>query len=238
MNIDLKSLAVKDELNADIWNSNNQLKPEVRMKLIKIAEDFFDDLDIPWATLEDVRFTGSLANYNWSKHSDIDLHLIVDHSLVGKAEDLIEPYFMARKNIWNEQHDILINDFEVEVYIEEPEAKHVSTGIYSVVLDEWIIKPKKSNPNIDKNSIKHKTKVIAKLINDLIEDNMDKENYPIVVKFSELLSDKLKKMRLCGLDKGGEYSVENLSYKLLRRSGHLQKLWDAKLEAYDKMMSI
>ena len=81
-------------------------------------------------------------------------------------------------------------------------------------------------------------KVIAKLISDLIEDNMDKENYPIVVKYSELLSDKLKKMRLCGLDKGGEYSVENLSYKLLRRSGHLQKLWDAKLEAYDKMMSI
>ena len=36
----------------------------------------------------------------------------------------------------------------------------------------------------------------------------------------------------------GEYSVENLAFKTLRRNGYLEKLSNAKTDAYDKMMSI
>ena len=37
---------------------------------------------------------------------------------------------------------------------------------------------------------------------------------------------KLKNFRICGLQKGGEYSLENLVFKVLRRNGYIQKLFD------------
>jgi len=88
VNIDIKSLSIKDNLNEEIWTEEKTLKPEIREKLIGIAEDFFEELDIPWAELEDIRFTGSLANYNWSKYSDVDLHLVIDYRLVDENVDL------------------------------------------------------------------------------------------------------------------------------------------------------
>ena len=40
------------------------------------------------------------------------------------------------------------------------------------------------------------------------------------------VKDKLKRFRSCGLEKGGEYSVENLTFKFLRRNGYIRKLID------------
>ena len=40
---------------------------------MEIANDFIDGLPFN-VTIQDVRFTGSLANYNWSKYSDIDYY--------------------------------------------------------------------------------------------------------------------------------------------------------------------
>jgi hypothetical protein len=37
--------------------------------------------------------------------------------------------------------------------------------------------------------------------------------------------DKLKKYRQCGLDDKGEFSNENLIYKLLRTNGYIDKLY-------------
>ena len=39
--------------------------------------DFIDFIGVP-LLIEDVIFTGSLANYNWSEYSDIDLHVVCD----------------------------------------------------------------------------------------------------------------------------------------------------------------
>jgi hypothetical protein len=58
---------------------------------------------------------------------------------------------------------------------------------------------------------------------------------------SEIILDKLKRVwkrikdaRQAGLEKDGEYSIENLIFKLLRRNGYIQRLMDIKREAYDK----
>jgi len=236
--IDLNSLTVKNELNSEIWGEDDKLKPEIRERLLEIAEDFFDDLDIPWAELEDIRFTGSLANFNWSKYSDVDLHLVVDYSLVDENEDFAEAYFMARKNLWNNDHDITVHGFDVEVYVENAGEPHVSSGIYSVMMDEWIKKPKLGNPTIDKDAVNKKAKVLVRLIDDLVTKRFKDKDYEGTIKGSERMSEKLKKMRQCGLDKGGEYSAENLTYKILRRNGYLDKLRDTKLDAYDALMSM
>ena len=238
MAIDIKSLTVKDHLNDEIWDEDKKLKPEIRERLLTIAEDFYEDLDIPWAELEDIRFTGSLANYNWSKYSDIDLHLVLDYSLVDENLDLVESYFTARKNLWNDYHDITIHGFDIEVYVEDSKGEHHSSGVYSVLLDDWVTEPEPQKPCIDKKAITQKAKVIMRLIDDLVDDKLQEKDYEGTIKAAELMSDKIKKMRKSGLESGGEYSVENLTFKILRRNGTLDKLYTSKLDAYDRMMTI
>jgi len=234
---DLNSLIPKKKLNSALWE-NMQIKPEVREKLLRVAEDFFQDLDVPWAELEDIYLTGSSANYNWSKYSDVDIHLIVDYSLVDKDENLAEAYFEARKNLWNSDHDIKISGFDVEIYVEDSSATHKSSGIYSILLNEWVKKPKQNNTHINKTAVKSKANTIMRLANDLVFKKHKEKDYMGTIKSAENMSAKLKKIRQAGLESGGEYSVENLTYKVLRRNGFLQKLWEAKIDAYDQMMSV
>ena len=52
------------------------------------------------------------------------------------------------------------------------------------------------------------------------------------------LKDKIKRFRQSGLDDGGEYSYENLTFKLLRRNGYIEKLINLKSEVIDNKLSI
>lgn len=236
--LNTKNLLPKNKLNPALWE-NNKLRSDVRERLLQIAEDFYTDLDIPWANLEDVTIAGSNANYNWSKYSDIDLHLIVDYSLVDKNEDLVERYFTSTKNLWNSSHEISINNFDVEIYVEDANNPAISDGVYSVLNEEWIKHPEEGNePKIDNVQIKSKTKRLMRLIDDLVLDEIKMGNYKTAVENSERLSKKLKNYRQAGLDKIGEFSTENLVYKLLRRNGYVELLYESKLDAYDKLMSL
>jgi hypothetical protein len=98
----LDSFKIKDSLNPEIWQGN-KLSDKVRVKLIKIAEDFFKDLEIPSEiSIKDIIFTGSLANFNWSKFSDIDLHIVIDFNEFDADKIQIEDFFYAQKAIWNQ----------------------------------------------------------------------------------------------------------------------------------------
>ena len=74
--VDLSSFVMRNTLNSKIWKSEDKIDPKIRKQLLKIADDFVEFLDIPWVEVIDVTLTGSLANYNWSEYSDIDLHII------------------------------------------------------------------------------------------------------------------------------------------------------------------
>ena len=76
--IDLSGFKMQDKLNPKIWDKEQNMKSDVRKTLLKIADDYFESLEIPGVDIEDVTMTGSLANYNWSKYSDIDLHILID----------------------------------------------------------------------------------------------------------------------------------------------------------------
>ena len=105
---DLSSFIVKKELNPKFWSKNNELEPKIREKLLKIAEDFFDSLEIEGIQLEDITLTGSLSNYNWSEFSDVDLHILVDFDRLEVDEDTLKDYFRAKQTVWNKKHDIYI----------------------------------------------------------------------------------------------------------------------------------
>jgi len=75
-------------------------------------------------------------------------------------------------------------------------------------------------------------------IDDLYDEMKKEKNYDIIVDKADKIKDKIKKMRQAGLDKAGEFSVENLVFKVLRRNGMLDRLSDIKTIAYDKSVTL
>jgi muramidase (phage lysozyme) len=216
----------------------NKLKPEVREKLLEIAQDFFESLDLPEGTqLKDIKLTGSLANYNWSKFSDFDLHLVLDFSEIDDDEEFVRNYFMAKKGIWNDAHNINIYNFPVEVYVENEGESHTASGLYSILKDEWIVIPKKKEVMIDKDDISTKAEDYISQFEDVQKLYNDGE-YEKVIDKVDKTKERLRNMRSSGLEKGGEYSVENLAFKVLRRTDIIGQLNNLKSKSYDTMMSI
>lgn len=232
----IKSFTSKDTLNPKIW-SDDTLIPKVRTRLIEISNEFIEFLGVP-IIVDDIIFTGSLANYNWSEFSDIDLHVVCDFKQFDEEMlPLYQELFKVKKTIFNTNHDIKIYGYEVELYVQDSNEAHFSSGVYSVMFDQWIEKPKKENPRIDtvilKKKISHWTDMI-----DTIVANSDLKEIDSLRKYIQKFKDKLKKYRSSGLRNEGEYSIENLVFKYLRRSGHLEKLFNLENDLLDRTLSL
>lgn len=233
----INSFKLKKTLNPDIWTKDT-LNPKVKQNLIKIAKDFYKDLDLPKdIRIKDIIFTGSLANFNWSKFSDIDLHIVLEFNKFDANLEMVENYFYAQKAIWNQEHDITIFDFPVEIYVQDKNAKLRATAIYSVLYDKWILKPDYENFKIDKKAIKDKADTFIHYLRD-IRQHYDDKHYQTVIDMVTKLKTKIKNMRNAGLETGGEFSLENLVFKVLRRTPFMDYLDSYKGKAYDTLMSV
>tara|TARA_R110000751_G_scaffold11771_5_gene40946 strand:+ start:10930 stop:13533 length:2604 start_codon:yes stop_codon:yes gene_type:complete len=233
----INSFDIQDTLVKDVWDDLN-LKSEIKEKLLKIAQDFFDSLELPEGTvLKDIKLTGSLANFNWSKFSDVDLHLVIDFSQIADNEKFAKDYFDAKKNLWNNAHDISIFGYPVEVYVEDVDEAHTASGLYSILNDEWITIPQNKKIIIDKSDIKSKAEGYLSSIPQL-EKMYDEGKYKEVISTIDQIKERIRNMRSSGLEKGGLYSVENLAFKVLRRSDFVEELNTLKTNAYDAMMSL
>lgn len=242
--INLSSFKLNKELNPKIWKGE-KLNPKVRLRLLDIADEFWDDLDISWVSPKDILLTGSISNYNWSKYSDIDLHILVDFNKVDEKVDFVKEFFDSKKKIWNDVHETLkIYGFNVEIYIQDIKEEHTSSGVYSVNKDKWLIKPNKdesSSIGLNKYSIKEKSSKYMNKIDSLFdefEETSDMYEIEEISKKVKMLYDRIKALRKDGLGKDGEMSDGNIIFKVLRRSGYLEKLIDLKALTYDKIMSL
>ena len=92
--VDLSSFIPQDELNPKVWDEDGYLNSRVRLRLLDIADAFVDTLDVDWVEIDDIILTGSLANYNWSKFSDFDVHIIIDFKKVDERSDFVSNYFI------------------------------------------------------------------------------------------------------------------------------------------------
>ena len=233
----IKSLSTHDELNPNIWEEK-KLKPEIREKLLEIAQNFFNELEFdPAVEIQDITLTGSISNYNWSKFSDVDLHLRIKFSDVDENHNLVKNYVLSKKTVWNHEHDIEIFDFPVEVYVENVGETHVASGLYSVLNDDWIVEPENKRPIIDIDDIQSKAEGYLATL-PLLEEMMEDKKYDEVISMSQKLRDRIKRMRKAGLESGGEFSVENLAFKILRRAEFIDDLVAMEREAYDKSMTL
>jgi predicted nucleotidyltransferase len=230
----LKSFDIKDTLLPEIFDENNEIKKDAKAALIKIAKYFLKFLDMD-LKVEDLILTGSSANYNWSNYSDIDLHVLIDFENETSDVSTLKKYFDSKKNTWNKDYDIKFKDYDVELYVQDIDEQHTSTGVYSLMKDEWIVEPKKEDVSIDYKKVYDKANEYSKLVDDLISSSEPDEAKLVSI---EKIKDKLKKYRKLGLEKGGEKSIENIVFKALRRNKDIERLADLKKDLIVKTTSV
>ena len=234
----LDSFSIKDTLNPKVWEnpsepSESKMKPKVRKALLKIAEEFIDYLgeDI---FVEDIVLTGSLSNFNWSEYSDFDIHVHINLEDYEDEAPLYKEIYDLKKFVFNERHNIKIFGYDVELYAQDIEEPHVASGVYSIMNDEWLTKPKKTDFKLDQEVLKNKIKCWTDKIDKAVKSESSEDDVNVL----ENLKEKLKEYRQSGLEKDGELSYENLVFKFLRRSGHIEKLFTSTNKAIDKELSL
>ena len=237
----IKSFESQDELNSKIWEKKGNsysMRPEVRKKLLETSNIFIDFLGIE-ILVTDIIMIGSLVNYNWSKYSDIDLHIVVNfNQFPTNSQDLYVEFFDLKKVIFNQKHNIKMFGYDVECFVQSESETTFSSGIYSILYDMWVNEPKKlDKTSIDKELIKEKSKQWMRIIDGVV-DNIEDEDLEEIKSIVKKYKEKLKNFRNCGLEKGGEMAIENLVFKLLRRNGYIEKLYDLPTEIIDKKLSM
>lgn len=222
------------ELNNKLWEkienkgeNSYSLKPDVSKKLKEIADFFIDTNDIPKEAVKDIRIVGSSCNYNYNKYSDLDLHIVVDFDKIHKDCPIVTDYTWAIKQIFNQEHDISIYGIDVEIYVEPIEQEANSNGVYSLTQNKWLKVPEKIKPTKNDSAVQAKFNEIKEAI-DKIEDS----------EYADKLLDKIYSMRKAGLESGGEFSTENLAFKLLRNGGYIDKLRTMKKKKIDKNLTL
>jgi hypothetical protein len=214
-------------LNPKIWGDDKML-PEVREDLLKIMADFQEFLGVDDLNIVDVTVSGSNAAYTYTQHSDIDLHLVV--KIPSDQDAMYKELFDAKKALYNLTRNIKVRGFDVELYVQDYGDPVKSLGIYSVLRDKWIDFPKRIKANIDDVSVMARVDAYTRRINEVLADDD--------LAVAKTLWNSLKDMRKTGLEREGEFSPENLAYKILRTRGLAGGLYDHIIAIKDKQLSL
>jgi GNAT superfamily N-acetyltransferase len=216
-------------LNHRLWDSAEHLHPQVKERLLQVARDFQEFLGVPDLDVKDITVSGSNAAYNYTDHSDIDLHLVVDIPDVVHNE-VYRELFNAKKYQYNDQHNIRIGGADVELYAQPSDQPHHSQGIYSLLRNAWVQVPRRKRSSIDDTCVQAKFEDLAARVDDAV-DSGDVDRL-------RSLQQKIKTMRQTGLEQQGEFGCDNLAFKLLRARGYIQRLIDARNQAHAAALSL
>ncbi len=218
------SVTVNKSLNPKIWQGS-RLDGEVRVKLMDIAEAFYEFIGIE-LDIKDITITGSNANYTWTEYSDLDLHLIIP----GIPGDEQRELFNAKKALWAEQHNITIKGLPVECYVQGEKEEHHSTGVYSISKNQWLVEPRKIKPEVDDAAVEAKK---DSMVHDIEIALLSKD-----INKLRSVKEKITKMRKAGLERAGEWSTENLVFKVLRNLGLIDEITEKIRELEDQELSL
>ncbi len=234
-----ESIEKHDSLNSKLFTKDEVLKGKVRDKMLEIVDTFLADLkeqDVK-IKVDDILFIGSNASYNYTKDSDIDLHILASTKAVDYPAELGAAIYSAYRSIFNKNLDITLYDIPLEIFVETEASTRVSNGVYSVKKNKWVKKPvQEAIPEYDKDAL---SELVAEweekckeLIADIKADKLDDEK-----KVVKMLEDIYEKLRKKGVAKG-EYAVENLAFKELRNKGYLDQLKEYRNELTSKRLSL
>ena len=240
-NIVLTEAIEKHEtLNSKLFTKDEELKERVRKKMLEIVDEFLANLKEQNIEIKvnDILMVGSNASYNYTKDSDIDLHIMTDSKGVKYSTEVADALYSAYRSLFNKNLNISLYDIPLELYVEtEKTPKNNSNGVYSVKKDKWVKKPVPENiPDYDKDALKELVDKWEKKCKDLLDkiaaDKLDDEKQVV-----KLIEDIYEKLRKTGVAKS-EYAIENLAFKELRNKGYLDKLKHSKHELISKRLSL
>lgn len=229
-----------NELNQKLFDGDH-LKPEVREKAEEIINEFLKILaeDEVKLIVRDVILTGSNASYNYTKDSDIDLHIIAETKSFEESADVYAKLYRAYGRIFGNKFEISFYGIPVEIYVETESNPVVSNGIYSVMFDKWVKEPSAiAIPEIDQKAINKaakpwidEAKALIKEVDDNVADGEEKIDSYIT---------RIYELRQKGIYSaaGNEYSTENLIFKEVRNAGLLDRLKKLKNVLISKKLSL
>lgn len=225
-------LQYHDTLNPKLW-TDFELNPQVRSKLLQFAEVWREYAKIPKSAVKEVILLGGNANYNYTDMSDLDVHLVVDKSLISKDNPLLDDYLQDKKVMWTMAHNISILGYAIEPYAQDISVAYPKNqGVFSLTKNEWIAKPEFVGDEMLKDPyLKKKVSFYMHTIDDMIKNKMDTTSF-------HNLKEKLRDMRGAAIKKGGEFSFENLVFKELRNRGYLDKMSKYEKDLQDQSLSL
>lgn len=229
-----------DTLHPSFWDGE-AFDDSIRSALLKIVGDFLkEDENLSDDIIEDIQLTGSLANYNYSEKSDLDVHILLDFADINEDEALVKRALDGKRFIWNLKHDIKLNGHEVELYFQDIHEPHTASGLFSLQDNKWIKKPVYDKPEVDHRDVIRKAEEFKKEIRtleEIISELGDEKELQLINKRAKKLKLRIMKMRKEGLAEKGEFSVENLAFKNLRDNDYISKLNDIIINSYDHMFN-
>lgn len=220
-----EALELHNELNPKLWEQN-KLKPDVLDKAKQIADEFLEYIDIP-LNIVDIELVGSNASYNYNSQSDLDLHIIVNSEVNYMNSDLLQQFYNSKKNSFNDNYDLTINDIPVELYIEDIKSTNATNGRYSILKNKWIKEPTPMHYDIPD-------------ISNELQTYIEKCDKMLQSTDAEAINDfinELYMMRKLSLEQDGEIGVGNLIFKELRNLDLLQDLRDRYYELRSQELS-
>jgi hypothetical protein len=218
-----------NRLNPRLWR-RHRLRTEVRLKVLENGIAFYRFLGVKGLHVSDIILTGSNAAYNYTLQSDLDVHLLVDFAGTPCPE-MASNVFTTKKTLWNQSYDITINDHPLELYVENTADTVKANGVFSALHNRWLKIPSRTPPAYDDIAILSKAEVYADEIDALVAGE------PTIATLNQMLH-RLHELRQNGLLSGGEFSIENLTYKTLRAIGYIQKLYDELSKLRDRRLSV
>ena len=222
-----------DTLNQKLFD-DEELKPEVVEAIKNIANEFVKELgeDGISFTLKDIILLGSNMSYNYTKDSDLDIHLIADSSALECPKELQDKLYGAYRTIFNRNYDITIKGIPAEIYVELDEPRALSNGIYSLN-SGWVKKPVQQDiPELDKEAFDELFKVWEDRYNELV-NNKEATSQDV----EEYIND-IYAQRKDGIANEGEFSLKNLLFKEVRNKGYLDNLKELRKELKGKELSL
>ena len=225
-------------LNSKLFQVNDSntytMKPEIRHKLLEIAEAFKAYLAEDGLNIDviDIRVVGSNAGYDYNDTSDLDLHLVADLDNICCDSSIVQVALNAEKQRFNSSFDISVKGIPVELYVEDVKSGVNSNGIYSLIRDSWIRYPEIESPipAEQEAEVINKTNQWISLINKALSRNNENELQHII--------NRLYLMRKDGLDSVGPKSCGNLIFKNIRKQGYLDRLKQSRDEAISERLTM
>jgi hypothetical protein len=229
----------RTSLNQHIF-ADTTIRPRIRKILLHLINELTTEFPFDTTTryIEEKNMVGSMAGYQWSEQSDIDIHIVIDDETMALRHDIdsAELLQILRDSAKKMNKRFYISGYPVEFYVQAKNEPFYSNGIFDLEANGWTrfpseVRQSKENIKIAKELARqYKVYILNKIkeIKNGIKKHTKKQgNYKFVKRATEFLDTELqniKKKRNKAIHTEGDLGFDNLYFKFLQKMKVLEKI--------------